>query len=719
MLSTVCASALGLALTVSASAAPRTPAPVPSVIFRAPADRAPAGPLTHDPSLLVLPSGRLATPAGLSVHVPFDAANLVITPGGRYVITVSSDPRTSALCVVDTETMSVVSTVPTTGAPFSGGLAIVSDLRHRGKQQYLVLASEGAANTVAAFNLSIDGRLTPDATPAIALGTPQTVNETTRHYAGNIIATAQRAYVIDELGRSVWELDVPARTAIAHVAVGFSPRALALRGHSLLVSNEGIGDSRPLPHDLVKASSVTAFTLDARGNIHENAVDSIAMDPTPAGSVVGGAHPAAISINPDNIAFVAMAGVDRIVSVSLPDHRVIGGSELRLFDHGPYGTQPVALALDPGRKRLYAALSGIDAVAVIDVHEPAKPHRLGLIPTGDHPTSVVLSADGASMYVSSLRGRGESGLLERIDLAAVHLPLTTARTLSNLRRIELQKGTQTVPVATRIGARMQTIIQIRMPAATFDEVFGARQRYGSATMPNVHRLAQKYTLFSGLYAPSDLPLEGVATALGGQASAYAVRTGLAGAGRRPLANPNALTPDDATRFGLIFDQMREKLMGYEILSDCRDSALPCVSRFADHIDNVLATKKAPSFIAVALPDPVDHTTSATPVDPAAVAKDDDAALGLLLTRLAKTPLWKSSVIVISPWRTDNEHDHVNSNRIYGIVISPFTRTGHVDGHHRTLSGILKTEEELLRLQPLSLGELLSSDFSEIFTSNVR
>lgn len=713
-------SVLTLTLAAPVIAAPRVPMPAPSVIFRAPADRAPAGPLNEHPSLLVLPSGRFATPTGLSVHVPFDAANLVLTPGGRYAITVSSDPRTSALCVVDTETMSVVSTIPANGAPFSGGLAIVKDLRHPGKQQYLVLASEGAANAVAAFNLSIDGRLTPDARPAIALGPPQTYKATTRHYAGNIIATAQRAYVVDELGRSVWEIDVPARTAVAHVGVGFSPRAIALRGHFLAVSNEGVGDSRPLPHDLGRASSVNIIPLDAHGGIHGSALKAVAMDQTPVGAIVGGAHPSAIAINPENIAFVAMAGVDRIASVSMNTHRVIGGSELRLFDHGPYGTQPVSLALDNSRKRLYVALSGIDAVAVMDVHEPSKPHRLGLIPTGDHPTSVALSADGASLYVSSLRGRGETGLLERIDLAAVHLPETTARTLANLRRIEVRKRAAPTSVATRIGSRIQTVIQIRMPAATFDEVFGQHnQRFSSSVMPNVHHLARHYAMLSGLYAPSDLPLEGIATALGGQASAYTVRTALAGAGRRPIANPNALTPDDATRFGLIFDQLRSKMMGYEILSDCRDSAVPCVSRFVAHLDNVLATKKAPAFIALALPDPAGSAASSAPVDAAAVAKDDDAALGLFLGHLATTRLWKSSLIVISPWRTDNGKDHINRNRVYGIVVSPFTATGHVDGYHRTLPGILKTEEELLNLQPLSLGELLSTDFSEIFTSAVH
>jgi len=53
-----------------------------------------------------------------------------------------------------------------------------------------------------------------------------------------------------------------------------------------------------------------------------------------------------------------------------------------LFDRGPYGTQPTALALSRDASRLYVALSGLNAIAVIDARDPLHLHRLGLIPTG-------------------------------------------------------------------------------------------------------------------------------------------------------------------------------------------------------------------------------------------------------------------------------------------------------------------------------------------------
>jgi len=53
---------------------------------------------------------------------------------------------------------------------------------------------------------------------------------------------------------------------------------------------------------------------------------------------------------------------------------VAGGTELRLFDRGPYGTQPTALALSRDGSRLYVALTGLNAVAVIEfwVGKPSK-----------------------------------------------------------------------------------------------------------------------------------------------------------------------------------------------------------------------------------------------------------------------------------------------------------------------------------------------------------
>ena len=104
-------------------------------------------------------------------------------------------------------------------------------------------------------------------------------------------------------------------------------------------------------------------------------------------------------------AFVAMTNVDRIATVALgAAPHVVGGVELRLFDRGPYGTQPTALALSRDGSRLYVALTGLNAVAVIDARDPLHLHRLGLIPTGWAPSALALVADDRTLFVANAKG---------------------------------------------------------------------------------------------------------------------------------------------------------------------------------------------------------------------------------------------------------------------------------------------------------------------------
>ena len=133
------------------------------------------------------------------------------------------------------------------------------------------------------------------------------------------------------------------------------------------------------------------------------------MDSAPDGArTVGGAHPTAVVTTANGaFAFVAMTNVDRVATVSLNGTpRVVGGTELRLFDKGPYGTQPSAIALSKDGSRLYVALAGLNSVAVIDARDPVHLHRLGLIPTGWYPTALALASDDRTLYIVNTKGYG-------------------------------------------------------------------------------------------------------------------------------------------------------------------------------------------------------------------------------------------------------------------------------------------------------------------------
>jgi DNA-binding beta-propeller fold protein YncE len=177
-----------------------------------------------------------------------------------------------------------------------------------------------------------------------------------------------------------------------------------------------------------KSSALTVF--DAAGaQIGDPA--TVRMDPAPDGTqIVGGAQPGAmvLSRNGDQ-AYVAMGNVDRVAVVTLAGvPRVVRGLDLRLYPGAPFGVEPSAEALSPDGKRLYVALAGLNAVAVLDAKRPTR-YRYGLIPTAWYPTALALSHDGRYLYILDSKGVNGWGLLQRVDLKRTYLVRATLNAL--------------------------------------------------------------------------------------------------------------------------------------------------------------------------------------------------------------------------------------------------------------------------------------------------
>ena len=125
------------------------------------------------------------------------------------------------------------------------------------------------------------------------------------------------------------------------------------------------------------------------------------------GDVYSGSHPNAVVAGTDAI-YVANGNND---SVSVLDPRTyeergrIGLSLLHGQDRGLRGVQPVGLALSPDGDYLYVAEAGVNAIGVVRL-EGRHGTVIGHIPAGWWPSSIRVSADGRSLYVSNARGRG-------------------------------------------------------------------------------------------------------------------------------------------------------------------------------------------------------------------------------------------------------------------------------------------------------------------------
>src|SRR5581483_6219312 len=124
----------------------------------------------------------------------------------------------------------------------------------------------------------------------------------------------------------------------------------------------------------------------------------------------------------------------------------------------------------------------------------------------------------------------------------------------------------------------------------------------------------------------------------------------------------------------------------------------------------------PDFTYIWLPD--DHAGAGPDIPPIPEeVADGDRALGAIVDFISHQPEWDSTVIFITPDDAQSSRDHVSEHRAYAIVVSPYARRHYTSSVHLSTVSILKTEEELLGLPALSLGDLLATDMADFFTAS--
>jgi hypothetical protein len=451
---------------------------------------------------------------------------------------------------------------------------------------------------------------------------------------------------------------------------------------------------------------------------------------------------------------VALANVDRVAVVALAGApRVVRGLDLRLYPGAPYGAAPSAEALSPNGKRLYVALAGLNAVAVLDAQRPTR-YRYGLIPTAWYPTALALSGDGRYLYVLDSKGVNGWGILQRVDLKRTYLVRATLDALRYNRTPAVARFNPVVP-PLRSGKRSEAIdhiVYVAVGAQSYDAVLGdlkddsgAPHGNGDASLnvypenvtPNLHALARTYALADNFYA-SDADAD-IAKEFGAQGAAtlYQQLVAAAGAARSPM-DDHGDDPEDYARAGYFFNALARasipfrdyggmlRLSGYDGTHYTLDvPALAALNgnvdltyagwnpkitdvaradEFVRDLQGYVSNDSMPGFTYVWLP-----TAGGT-----AGAADADRALGSIVDFISHTPHWSSTAIFIAPEGSPGTNDHVDVLRTYALVVSPLARRGYVGQSHLSMASILKTEEEIFGLQPLTLNDLLATDLSGFF-----
>ncbi len=786
-----------------------------------------------------------------------NALGVALSPDGRFAIVSNDDERQESarslldprvhggysLSVVDTHSMKLVDQFvdPTGKISYFSGIVSLDDPAHSG--QTLVLASGGGDNALHFYDLSAAGALSPDATPSVDIPGPSDAAFANRDHSfpGSIALSRDKrfVYVVDNLGNDVAVIDIPARRLVgSRASVGYFPFGVALAGDQLLVTDEGLQRypmfSQPVRTPEFRgvtadqnASALSVIALSADGGSLAGNTSTVAMDPTPNGvEAVGGAHPTSIAASPSRgYAFVTMTNVDRIATVALkPTPHVVAGLDLRLFYRAPYGTQPIGAILSKDGRRLYVALSGLDAVAVIDSSNPLRLRRLGLIPTGWYPTALALSADGRYLYVANAKGKGQDkgfqggppfntgskgqiyqafgdsntiwATLQQIDLHKFSLLTDTRTVLGYTRLPHAAYANPIVPPqrSLRKSSRIKHVVLILEENKTFDSMLGDLKddagrpygngdpnlvSFGQSITPNLHELARTFGIADNFYADGDESDAGHQFTAGGITSSYSERTLLVKDGRGDLVNKNE-DVEDYPRAGYIFNGLAHqgatyrdygdliRISGYDEgrahdpraddpnfvsmadqsaptagLGGLYDVNVPALAALKDHVDldypgwnlrirDVRRAKEfirdyaatnlggaaVPAFTYIWLPDDHGGRGADIPPLPEEVA-DGDRALGMVVEYLTHLPSWSSTAIFIMPDDAQSSRDHVNEHRSYAIVVSPYAKRRYIGKRHTSTVSVLKTEEEMLGLPPLALGDLLATDLSDFFTTNAN
>src|SRR5213078_5416891 len=100
--------------------------------------------------------------------------------------------------------------------------------------------------------------------------------------------------------------------------------------------------------------------------------------------------------------------------------------------------------------------------------------------------------------------------------------------------------------------------------------------------------------------------------------------------------------------------------------------------------------------------------------PIAYVADNDLALGRIVGAIGKSKFWKDTAIFVVEDDAQNGPDHVDAHRSVALVISPYTKRGAVDSTMYSTSGMLRTMELILGLQPMSQFDAAATPMYQSF-----
>lgn len=766
---------------------------------------------------VLLPDNQWVRPAGTR-HLVGDARFLASTlsPDGRFLAAETYLHGTGFLTIMDTASGRVVQQVGTgssTADPKLGDAKNSPDsplYSPDGRTLWF-----GQAGDLVRFSVNDDGTVAPS--PAVI---PMS-GVAGKYLPGGMALSPDGSTLYVALNdiNALGVVDTATNTLTRTIPVGNAPRGVVLVGNRAYVSNQGgrpagAGDftndsgGTPVVADPTTgaASTGTVSVVDLASG-QETREIPVGLQPTDEYL-----HGAAL--------FVANANND---SVSVIDTR--SGDVTQTFNVNPLpgsdeGSNPDSITM-VGDHTLLVAIGRDNAIAQYRYDGPREPVRYqGLVPTDWYPVEVQYSPALHKLVVTNDKGIGARGTESSVDKGPGTFPgagvVSGHNTYNDTASVTVydqpdsrQLGAYThqvfvnndwerllasggadqrgrsdakpVAVPAKLGApsTIKHVFLVIKENRTYDQVLGdvgrgdsdpSLAQFGAPITPNLHSIANQFTLFDNFYDPATLSADGHNWIDQADANDYLEKEFAAfyrSYDKRDalLYQRNGFLWDAARRAGVSVRDYGE--YGYltlpsppptwmdwytssRILEGKESGPLPIQTGQYPTRTDVPSLSKVmnpdyPTF-DMDIPDQyrvdvwqqeftryeqqgnlpqlnimwvnTDHTNGTSGRDPypTAMAADNDLAVGRIVDTVSHSRYWKDSAVFVLEDDSQNGVDHVDGHRSPTFIASPYVRHGAVDSAYYTQLNVVRTVEQILGIQPMNQMDRAAEPMYDAFTN---
>lgn len=730
----------------------------------------------------LLPNGWTLTPAGDQVEITDLPLNILVLKSGKFALVGTAGYNAHKLSLIDLQSKKIVSDITASQSWFglaanddeshfwwSGGglgelvevdlidteLKLVSQISEEAPQVKTKAKSKPFSSGVAInskanrlYQLDINqGRLKETSLDGSKSIRSESVAE--RPYDVVVGNEGKFLYISDWSARVVLAVDAETLKVVHRIGVGEHPNQMVLHPR----------DGRLF---VACASSNAVYVIDTNRWVVSEIISTSLFPRAPEGST-----PDALTISPDGeTLFVANADNNciAVVDVEHPSRSVVEGFI-------PTGWYPTSVAVTPDGKNLLVGVGKGNQTRPNPITKESLAELQKLMDSDEFKALPETSRARLATRKYPYIGTTLSGSLSIIKMpSAEQLAEYTSIVYRNCPYSDLmlqatKPSTRKTVIPTKVGEKspIEHVLYIIKENRTYDQVFGDMPRgngdpslvlFGEEVTPNHHKLANEFVLLDNLYCNGHVSADGHPWSTSAYNTDYIARNWALTYSRRAGVDdddegelsrpPSGYIWDLCARKGLTYRSYGEYgsrvsqpdgslkmegrapgLVGH-MSPDYGISKVPGLrARDTDNADIFIRefneyckNDNLPNFMIMSLGE--DHTDGTKPgsFTPQACVASNDLALGRIVDAVSHSKYWPKTAIFVIQDDAQNGPDHVDAHRTVGLVVSAYTRRGHLDSTQYSTSGMLRTMELILGLPPMSQFDASATPMFESFTDKL-